>query len=77
LRVSLPPHVKKPAKTCGKTKETFNNNKGVCHNIVAIAIYITMYLKAKEELWKFKYFTMHAKKKKEKKEKKNLQKKFL
>ncbi len=32
-------------------------NKGVCHT-VAIAIYIKKYLKAKEELWKLKYFTM-------------------
>jgi hypothetical protein len=34
-------------------------NKGVCH-IVAFAIYIKKYLKAKEEeeLWKLKYFTM-------------------
>jgi hypothetical protein len=28
-----------------------------------LAIYITKYLKAKEELWKFKYFTMQKKKK--------------
>jgi len=32
-------------------------NKGVCHT-VALAIYIKKYLKANEELWKFKYFTM-------------------
>jgi len=31
--------------------------QGVC-NIVAFAIYIKKYLKAKEELWKLKYFTM-------------------
>jgi len=31
-------------------------NKGVSH--YGLAIYITKYLKAKEELWKFKYFTM-------------------
>ncbi len=33
--------------------------QGVCH-IVALAVYIKekSYLKAKEELWKFKYFTM-------------------
>jgi hypothetical protein len=61
----LPPHVKKPAKTCGKTKETFNNNKGVCHNIVAIAIYIKMYLKAKRRIMEIQVFH-HAKKKKRK-----------
>ncbi len=32
-------------------------NKGVCHT-VALPIYIKKYLKAKEELWKLKYFTM-------------------
>jgi hypothetical protein len=31
--------------------------QGVCHT-VALAIYIKKYLKANEELWKFKYFTM-------------------
>jgi hypothetical protein len=31
--------------------------RGVCH-IVAFAIYIKMYLKTKEDLWKLKYFTM-------------------
>jgi hypothetical protein len=31
--------------------------QGVCHTM-AFAIYIKKYLKAKEELWKFKYFTM-------------------
>jgi hypothetical protein len=30
----------------------------VCH-IVAFAIYIKKYLKAKEELWKLKYFTIN------------------
>ncbi len=38
--------------------------RGVSH--YRLAIYIKMYLKAKEELWKFKYFTM---------QKHNLQKK--
>jgi hypothetical protein len=33
-------------------------NKGVCHTDCGLAIYITKYLKVKEELWKFKYFTM-------------------
>jgi hypothetical protein len=32
--------------------------QGVCH-IVAFAIYIKKYLKAKEELWKLKYFTIN------------------
>jgi hypothetical protein len=32
------------------------NNKGVSH--FSLGICITMYLKAKEELWKLKYFTM-------------------
>jgi len=31
--------------------------KEVCHT-VALAIYIKKYLKAQEELWKFKYFTL-------------------
>jgi hypothetical protein len=31
-------------------------NKGVSH--YGLSIYIKKYLKAKEELWKFKYFTM-------------------
>jgi hypothetical protein len=31
--------------------------RGVCH-ILGLAIYIEKYLKAKEELWKLKYFTM-------------------
>ncbi len=30
----------------------------MCHP-VALAIYILKYLKAKEELWELKYFTMH------------------
>jgi hypothetical protein len=33
------------------------NKQGKC-DIVAFAIYIKMYLKAKVELWKLKYFTM-------------------
>jgi hypothetical protein len=32
------------------------NTKGVSH--YGLAIYIKKYFKAKEELWKFKYFTM-------------------
>ncbi len=35
---------------------TFNNV--YAWNICGLAIYIKKYLKAKEELWKFKYFTM-------------------
>jgi hypothetical protein len=30
----------------------------VCHKGCGLAIYIKKYLKAKEELWKLKYFTM-------------------
>ncbi len=41
-------------------------NKGLC-DTMGLAIYINKYLKAKEELWKFKYFTM---------QKYNLQKKI-
>jgi hypothetical protein len=53
------PPCKELAKTCGKTKETFNNNKGCVHTVGGLAIYIKKYLKAKEEeLWKLKYFTM-------------------
>jgi hypothetical protein len=33
------------------------NNKGVCHTVALPFIYFN-YLKAKEEWWKFKYFTM-------------------
>ncbi len=32
--------------------------QGVCQLHCGLAIYIKKYLKAKEELWKFKYFTM-------------------
>jgi hypothetical protein len=32
-------------------------NKGLC-DTVALPFYINKYIKAKEELWKFKYFTM-------------------
>ncbi len=32
--------------------------QGVCHTVVALPFYIKKYLKSKEELWKFKYFTM-------------------
>jgi hypothetical protein len=42
------------------------------HKSVALAIYIKKYVKAKEELWKFKYFTMQ---KIEASKKKNLLKK--
>jgi len=30
----------------------------VCHTDCGVAIYTKKYLKVKEELWKFKYFTM-------------------
>jgi len=33
-----------------------NKTRGMSH--CGLAIYIKKYLKAKEELWKFKYFTM-------------------
>jgi hypothetical protein len=36
--------------------QTHNKTKGVTH--CDLAIYIKNYLKGKEELWKFKYFTM-------------------
>jgi len=35
---------------------TYEETKGVSH--CGLAIYIKKYLKEKEELWKFKYFTM-------------------
>jgi len=35
---------------------TTGNKRGVSHCV--LAIYIKKYLKAKEELWKLKYFTM-------------------
>jgi len=34
-----------------------HHQQGVCHSHCGLAIYITKYLKAKEELWKLKYFT--------------------
>jgi hypothetical protein len=34
-----------------------NVKRGVSHCGLAFAIYIKMYLKAKEELWKLKYFS--------------------
>jgi len=39
---------------------TTSSNKGVYHTVTLpfIVIYIKLYLKAKEELWKLKYFTM-------------------
>jgi hypothetical protein len=43
-------------------------NKGVCHHNVALPFHIKMYLNAKEDLWKLKYFTM---------QKYNLKKKIL
>jgi hypothetical protein len=42
------------------TKLTLNkepNKQGTCHTM-ALPIYIKKCLKAKEELWKLKYFTM-------------------
>jgi hypothetical protein len=32
--------------------------QGVCQSHCGLAIYMKKYLKAKEELWKLKYFTM-------------------
>jgi hypothetical protein len=40
-----------------KPTEYHGENKG-CVLHCGLAIYIRKYLKAKEELWKFKYFTM-------------------
>jgi len=34
-----------------------DSKEGVCHT-GGLAIYISKYLRAKEELWKLKYFTM-------------------
>jgi hypothetical protein len=42
--------------------EQYIQRQGVCHNC-GLAIYIKKHLKAKEELWKLKYFTMQKKKK--------------
>jgi hypothetical protein len=39
-----------------RTKRALNETRGVWHD--GLAIYIKKYLKAKEELWKLKYFTM-------------------
>jgi hypothetical protein len=43
-------------KDAPKTKTKKNKIRGVSH--FGLAIYIKKYLKAKEELWKLKYFTM-------------------
>ncbi len=40
-----------------KPKQKQTNKQGVCH-IVALPFILKKYLKAKEELWKLKYFTM-------------------
>jgi hypothetical protein len=37
-------------------KQASKQTRGVSH--YGLAIYIKKYIKAKEELWKFKYFTM-------------------
>jgi hypothetical protein len=42
---------------CTTTSLT-NENKGVCHTVALLAIYIKTNVKAKEELWKLKYFIM-------------------
>jgi hypothetical protein len=39
--------------------ETKTKQRGVSH--CGLAIYIKIYLKAKEELWKFKYYFHHEK----------------
>jgi hypothetical protein len=44
-----------PPKSFAKSSVKQTNKQGVCHTL---AICIKKYLKAKEELWKFKYFTM-------------------
>jgi hypothetical protein len=41
----------------GYFKKVWQSQQGVSH-IVALPFTLKMYLKAKEELWKFKYFTM-------------------
>jgi hypothetical protein len=47
-----------------------NRNKG-CVTLWPLAIYIKKYIKAKEELWKFKYFTMQKYNLKKKPSKRN------
>jgi hypothetical protein len=42
----------------GKKIPTSLQKQGVCHTVGGLAIYIEKYLNAKEEVWKFKYFTM-------------------
>jgi len=37
------------------------SQQGACHSHCGLAIYIKKYLKAKEDLWKLKYFTMQKK----------------
>ncbi len=47
-----------------------NKKQGVCDHC-GFVIYIKKYLKAKEELWKFKYFTMQNYNLKKKSSKRN------
>jgi hypothetical protein len=42
---------------CDDTLPSFIK-QGVCPTVVALPFTLKKYLKAKEELWKFKYFTM-------------------
>jgi hypothetical protein len=50
MRVKLPD-------VCKVTSKCTKKTRGVSHS-VALPFYIQKYLKAKEELWKFKYSTM-------------------
>jgi hypothetical protein len=47
-----------PRAASSTSESTPNNNKGHVTRTVALPFYIKKYLKAKEGLWKFKYFTM-------------------
>jgi hypothetical protein len=42
----------------GNKQSQKQSQQGECHHTCGLAIYITMYLKAKEELLEVKYFTM-------------------
>jgi hypothetical protein len=48
----------KKSQNWGKKIPTSLQKQGVCHTVGALAIYIKKNRKAKEELWKLKYFTM-------------------
>jgi hypothetical protein len=54
--LNFAPKKKAGTQFCCACYATIHTTRGVSH--CGVAIYIKKYLKAKEELWKLKYFTM-------------------